>query len=175
MQKLFAPPHSAEAIRAAIAANPMGALEDIAAAANTQPGAVLDHLPADEVSLAPGSAFVEVMRDLTDWGDVTVVLNTGPVIFEAKGVVPRGSIGRGFYNLHGAPIGGHIKADACDRVAFVSRKFMGVETHSIQFYTAGGACMFKVYLGRDADRQMHPDQIARFTALRDRLSAQEVI
>ena len=175
MQKTSILPHCAGAIRAAIAANPMGALEDIAAAANTHPGAVLDHLPADEVSLASGSAFVEVMQDLTDWGEVTIVLNTGPVIFEAKGEVPKGSIGRGFYNLHGAPIGGHIKADACDRVAFVSRKLMGVDTHSIQFYTADGTCMLKVYLGRDAERQIHPDQIARFAALRDRLSAQEAI
>lgn len=175
MRTSLSPTDDTEAIRAAIAANPMGALEDIAAAAGTQPGAVLDHLPAGEVKLASGSAFIEVMQDLTDWGEVTVVLNTGPVIFEAKGVVPQGNIGRGFYNLHGAPIGGHIKADACARVAFVSRKFMGTETHSIQFYTAGGACMFKVYLGRDANRKMLPDQIARFTTLRDRMTAPEAI
>jgi len=175
MQKISFPPDGAEAVRAAIAANPMGALEDIAAAAGTQPGAVLEHLPAGEVTLAPGSAFIEVMQDLTDWGEVTVVLNTGPVIFEAKGEMPKGSIGRGFYNLQGAPIGGHIKADACDRVAFVSRKFMGVEAQSIQFYTAEGACMFKVYLGRDANRQMRPDQVTRFSALRERLAAKEVI
>lgn len=165
---------NSEAILAAIAANPMGTLEDIAAAANTQPGAVLEYLPAEEVTLVPGSAFIEVMQDVTDWGEVTVVLNTGPVIFEAKGVVPKGSIGRGYYNLHGAPIGGHIKADACERVAFVSRKFMGTDTQSIQFYTAEGACMFKIYLGRDANRQMYPQQMDRFAALRARVTAAEV-
>ncbi|MBK5927691.1 heme utilization cystosolic carrier protein HutX [Rhodobaculum claviforme] len=165
------PTPEAAAIRAALAATPEAALEDIAAAAGVPPGAVLDHLPAGEVTLVPGAAFVDVMRDLAGWGEVTVVLNTGPVILEAKGAVPLGRLGHGFYNLHGAPIGGHFRAEACARIAFVSRRFMGIETHSVQFHTAEGACMFKVYLGRDAERRMHPDQIARFLALRDRLAA----
>lgn len=163
------------AIRAALAATPDAAIEDIAVAASVPPGAVIDHLPAGEVTLATGAAFVAVMQDLAQWGAVTVILNTGPVIFEAKGALPPGRLRHGFYNLHGGPIGGHVRAEACARIAFVSRRFMGVETLSVQFYTEAGACMFKVYLGRDAERRMHPDQIARFAALRDRLAAAEAV
>ena len=79
-----------------------------------------DHLPAGEVALAPGAAFVTVMQDLAQWGEVTVVLNTGPVTFEAKGTVPPGRLGHGFYNMHGGPIGGHVRAEACARIAFVA-------------------------------------------------------
>lgn len=169
------PTPDAAAIRTALAATPEAAIEDIAAAAGVPPGAVLDHLPVGEVALAPGAAFVAVMQDLAQWGEVTVVLNTGPVIFEAKGALPPGRIGHGFYNLHGGPIGGHVRAEACARIAFVARRFMGIETLSVQFYTEAGACMFKVYLGRDAQRRMRPDQIARFAALRDRLAVAEAV
>ncbi len=40
-----------------------------------------------------------------------------------------------------------------------------------QFYSRDGHCMFKVYLGRDAERQLIPAQVERFLALRERLAA----
>ncbi|MFC7335114.1 heme utilization cystosolic carrier protein HutX [Rhodocista pekingensis] len=153
----------------ALAANPTAALEDIARAAGTTPLAVLDALPAGEVTSLPGHLMVEVLDDMAGWGEITLIVNTGPVILEVKAPLKGGTVAHGMYNFKGKPIGGHLKVDACIRVAFVRRRLFSTETRSVQFYDAGGACMFKVYLGRDARRQLLPEQIAAFDALEARL------
>lgn len=158
-------------VAAALAEKPMSALEDIASMAGTTVAGVVRNLPEGEAVLAGGQHFVAAMQDMKDWGEVTLIVNTGDVILEVKAPLPDGSLGRGFYNLHGKPAGGHLKADACDFVAFVSRKFMGKDTHSVQFYGKNGPCMFKVYLGRGADRDILPGQAEAFKALRTRLTA----
>lgn len=158
-----------QTIAEALAATPHAALEDIARAANTTPLAVLEALPAKDVTALPGSLMVEVLEEMADWGEITLVVNTGPVILEAKAPLQGGSVAQGMYNFKGKPIGGHVRIDACARIAFVRRKLFGIETRSVQFYDTAGGCMFKVYLGRDASRQMRPAQIAAFDALENRL------
>ena len=51
-------------------------------------------------------------------------------------------------------------------IALVSKLFMGKEGHSFQFFGHSGRCIFKVYLGRDEQRQLLPAQVERFMALR---------
>ena len=153
----------------ALAATPHAALEDIAKAAGTTPLDVLQALPAGEVRSFPGRLMVEVLDAMAGWGEVTLVVNTGPVILEAKAPLQGGSVAQGMYNFKGKPIGGHLEIAACARVAFVRRKLFGTETRSVQFYDTTGGCLFKVYLGRDAARQMLPAQIAAFDALEARL------
>lgn len=164
------PAPTEDRVRAALAEQPKAALERIADAAGVTVAEVVRHLPEGEAVCIDGAHFVEVMGDLTDWGAVTLIVNTGDVVLEARGEIPAGSLGRGYYNLHGKPIGGHLKADACGMIAFVSRELFSAMTHSIQFYAKAGHCMFKVYLGRDENRAMRPEQIERFVALRDRLA-----
>ena len=161
----------ASRVAAALSEKPVAALEDIAKLAETRVADVVRHLPEGEAVCVPGELFVEAMQDMKTWGEITFIVNTGDVILEAKAPLPDGSMGRGFYNLHGKPIGGHLKAEACEFIAFVSRKFMGVDTHSVQFYSESGDCMFKVYLGRDEERNFLPGQVDAFVALRDRLTA----
>ena len=43
------------------------------------------------------------------------------------------------------------------------------EYHEFRVLAADGACLFKVYLGRDAERRLIPDQIAAFDRLEARL------
>ncbi|MFV0358747.1 heme utilization cystosolic carrier protein HutX [Tropicimonas sp.] len=162
---------TATTIREAIAANPMAALEDIARAAGVATREVLENLPDGQARCAPGGAFVDIMQEMTGWGDVTFIVNTPEVIAEVKGPVPSGNLKNGFYNLHGKSLAGHLRADRCAVIAFVERKFMGIDTMSVQFYAESGACMFKVYLGRDEKRQLIPAQIAAFRAARDRFAA----
>ncbi|MFD2173144.1 heme utilization cystosolic carrier protein HutX [Rhodobacter lacus] len=159
-----------QTIAEALATTPHAALEDIARTANTTPLAVLEALPAGEVTALPGSLMVEVLEAMADWGEITLVVNTGPVILEAKAPLLGGTVAQGMYNFKGKPIGGHVRIDACARVAFVRRKLFGTETRSVQLYDTTGGCMFKVYLGRDENRQMIPAQIAAFDALERRLS-----
>ena len=160
-------PDTAAAIAAALTETPNAALEDIAARAGVRVADVVRALPGGEATCVGGEHFVDVMQDIAGWGEVTFIVNTGDVIFEAKGQVPQGSLGQGYYNLHGAPIGGHLKADACTMIAFVTRRLFSSETRSVQFYSDSGGCMFKIYLGRDGNRALLPDQIARFRILRD--------
>lgn len=112
------------------------------------------------------------MAEITRWGEITLVVNTGDVIIEAKGALPRGSVAQGFFNLHGHSIGGHIRAGACAQVAFVARPLFGIDTRSIQSLDAGGVYLFKVYLGRDTSRTLIPARVTAFDALRDRLAAE---
>lgn len=159
------------ALAEALAATPNAALEDIARAAGVTPLQVLEALPPGEVTALPGHLMAAVLDDIAGWGEVTVIVNTGPVILEAKGPMHGGTIAHGMYNLKGKPIGGHLRIDACARVAFVRRKLFASETRSVQFYGTDGACLFKVYLGRDESRAMIPAQIAAFDALEARLLA----
>ncbi|MDO5633188.1 MAG: heme utilization cystosolic carrier protein HutX [Paracoccus sp. (in: a-proteobacteria)] len=155
----------------AIAQNPTAALEDIARAADTTPLAVLEALPKGEVTHLPGSLMADVLDAIASWGEITFIVNTGPVILEAKAPMQGGTAVHGMYNLKGKPISGHLNVDACARVAFVRRKLFSMETRSVQFYDHDGNCLFKIYLGRDAQRQLIPEQIAAFDALESRLLA----
>ena len=155
----------------ALAANPTSALEDIARAAGVTPLDVLPALPEGAVTAPPGAHMVAALDDIAGWGEVTFIVNTGPVILEAKGPMHGGTVAHGMYNLKGKPIGGHLNIAACARVAFVRRKLFASETRSVQFYGQDGSCLFKVYLGRDENRQLIPAQIAAFDALEARLLA----
>lgn len=153
-------------VQDAIAASPMAALEDIARNAGVRTREVLENLPDGQATCVPGEHFIDVMQAMTKWGDVTYIVNTPEVITEVKGPIPKGVLKNGFYNLHGKTLSGHFRADKCALIAFVSRKFMGTDTMSVQFYADSGACMFKVYLGRDSKRNLIAEQIAAFDALR---------
>ncbi|SIT86813.1 heme utilization cystosolic carrier protein HutX [Pontibaca methylaminivorans] len=158
-----------DAIRAAIAENPTGALEDIAEKAGVTPLAVLDALPEGEVVSLSGELFTEVMEDITRWGEITFIVNTPNIIFEVKAPVGPGEVGHGMFNLHDKAIGGHIHYRKCARIAFVRRRFFSMDTASVQFYAHDGSCMFKIYLGRDGNKALKPDQIAAMDALQARL------
>ncbi|EXJ16456.1 heme utilization cystosolic carrier protein HutX [Imhoffiella purpurea] len=159
----------ADAIRTAHRYNPGAVLEEIAREHGVTTRDVLSLLPESEAVTVEGCHFERVMREMTGWGDLTLLVNTGDVILEAKGPLPEGRMAQGYYNLLGQPIGGHLKASNCDLIAFVSRQLFGSDTHSVQFYNPDGDCMFKIYLGRDAERRLLPDQVERFRALRDGL------
>ncbi|MBY6049789.1 heme utilization cystosolic carrier protein HutX [Vannielia litorea] len=162
-------PHTT--LAAAFAEKPMAPLEDIARMAGTSVAEVLHNLPGGEATCIAGTHFIEVMQEMRSWGEVTFIVNTGDVVLEVKAPIPDGSEGRGYYNLSGKPLHGHLKIDACETIAFVSREMMGRLGHSVQFYSFDGNCMFKVYLGRDENRAFLPGQEAAFAKLRDRMAA----
>ncbi|MBA2779735.1 heme utilization cystosolic carrier protein HutX [Billgrantia kenyensis] len=120
-----------------------------------------------------GSHFVNVMQELAEWGELTTIVHTNGVILEFTGPLPGGELGRGFYNLKGGSgLSGHLKPDCCSDLIFLRRPFMGTPTASVQFFSADGNSMFKVYIGRDASRQLRPDQLERFESLVLRLTRQ---
>ena len=124
------------------------------------------------VQVSRGDAFVPA--DVAEWGSVTVIVHTRDVILECHAELPRGKMGSGFYNLQSAgPLSGHIRADHCESIYFVRRPFMGKRTLSIHFFNGRRHTMFKVYVGRDAQRNLKADQVQRFDALERRVALRE--
>lgn len=155
-------------LRQALAAAPGAVLEEIARGEGATYREVLDALDAAEAVTAPASAFDRLWADLATWtGDITFLVHSSDGVFETRGTIPPGSHGRGFFNIHGdSPIGGHIRADRCSAIYFVDRPLFGRRSCSVQFVNRDGGAMFKIFVGRDAQRALDPGQVARFEALR---------
>jgi putative heme utilization carrier protein HutX len=148
-----------------------GILEQIARDYAVSTFDVVQALPAEHRAILPGSSFQEVLGALTEWGEVLFIVHTPDIVLECAGKVPPGSSGHGYYNLHGdSPIGGHIRAENCAHIAFVSRPFMGRPSRSLQFFNGAGEAMFKIFVRRDKERNLLAEQVARFDALRARLT-----
>ncbi len=159
-------------VEKALAADPGAVLDYIARDTNVTPADVISCLPPEQACTIPGDKFVEVMTEITQWGEITFIVMTDDVVFEARGELPKGSVAHGFYNLHGKPIGGHLKNGNCASISFISRPLFNSDSHSVQFHNHDGGCMFKIYLGRDAERQLIPKQVSLFKAYRDEMASQ---
>ncbi len=156
-------------LAARLALNPDGILEGIAREYGVSTLEVVRNLLHEQRTIVDGQQFTDIMQDGTTWGDILFLGHTPDIVLECEGPLPPGTFARGYYNVHGeSPIGGHIRAENCRSIAFVSRPFMGRASRSIQFFNAAGEAMFKVFVRRDAARELIADQVAQFDALRQR-------
>lgn len=156
-----------EPLHERLAKNPDGIVERIAREYGVSSLAVVEALPAAHRTLIKGELFAEVMKELEGWGEILFIVHTPDIVLECAGTIPPGSFGRGYYNIHGdSPIGGHIRAEACARIVFLARPFMGRHSCSIQFFNGDGEAMFKVFVRRDEKRELLADQVAKFEAMR---------
>ncbi|AYY80591.1 heme utilization cystosolic carrier protein HutX [Proteus vulgaris] len=148
---------------------PDGTLETIATQFNTTLLEVVRHLPLR--SLIRGEKFDTVWDSVMKWGNVTTLVHTQDVILEFSGELPSGFHRHGYFNLRGKKgMTGHIKAENCQSIAMIERKFMGMDTASILFFNQQGVAMFKVFLGRDEHRQLLPEQLSAFRQLAQQLN-----
>jgi len=154
------------ALKAHMAENSGAVIEDVARDKNVTARAVIEALPDEMRSFAPGSAFVAAMQDIATWGEVTLIVHTEDGIFEITEPVGGGEIGRGYYNIM-KPKGmhGHLRHERCGGVAFVERPFMGKSSAFVAFLNVDGGVMFKVFVGRDEARALKTDQLEKFRAL----------
>lgn len=147
-----------------MATNPDGTLEKIA---NEYQVSLLEVIQASaNPRLISGEHFDHVFQEVQKWGKVTILVNTPDIIFEFEGHLPAGKHGHGYFNLHGKEgLSGHIKASNCQYIAFVERKFMGMDTASILFINHSGDAMFKIFVGRDEKRQLKAEQLTAYQQL----------
>jgi putative heme utilization carrier protein HutX len=144
----------------ALAEKPDGVVEAIAGKADVSPAEILAILPE-------GAA---VIAELRSWGEILMIVHTADIVFEVNGTLPEGNEGHGWFNIHGdSPIGGHIKKDNCTSITFVDRGFHGRRSCSVWFMNTDGKAMFKIFVRRDKERELLPEQLAKFEALRDSL------
>lgn len=147
--------------------NADGILEQIAKEYGVSTFDAVNALPPAFRTIVGGDAFERILAALTTWGKVVFIVHTADIVLECAGTIPAGTFGRGYFNLHGdSPIGGHIRAENCKSIAFVSRPFMGRESRSIQFFNGVGEAMFKVFVRRDEQRELVAEQVKLFDDLR---------
>lgn len=156
-----------EKARALLAEKPDGVIEAVAREAGISTRDALLLLPdAERVHAAP-EQFESIWQAISGWGEVLFIVHTADIVLECTGRLPAGSFGRGYFNIHGdSPIGGHIKADNCAAIYFVDRPFHGRRSCSVQFFNNAGEAMFKIFVRRNAARELVPEQAAAFELLR---------
>ena len=151
----------------ALAAKPDGVVEAIARECGVSAREVLEALPPDHRLQIPAEKFEAIWTKLTGWGEVLFIVHTADIVLECNGMLPMGTFGHGYFNIHGdSPIGGHIRASNCRAIYLVDRPFHGKRSCSVQFYNEAGEAMFKVFVRRNTARELIPQQLAMFEAMK---------
>jgi putative heme utilization carrier protein HutX len=159
-------------VRQELVAKPDGVLEAVASAHGLTLQRVVECLPTERWKRISGEHFIDVMQDIAGWGDITFIVHSKDAIVEFEGPLPGGTSGHGFYNLKGGRgLSGHLRATNCRAIVFLRRPFMGMETLSVQFFNTDGEAIFKIFVGRDENRQLKADQVARFAQLEARFAS----
>ena len=168
-------PASASDLPRVLAENPGAIVETVAKDFGVTPRDVVEALPSDLRRFAPGDAFVDAMGDIAGWGVVTVIIHTDDGIMEFTGPVPEGQVARDYFNLMARTgFHGHLRYKRCAGVAFLERPFMGRPSASVLFFNGEGGIMLKVFVGRDEQGALRPEQLAAFRALAERTCADHV-
>ena len=156
-------------VRQMLAEKPDGVIEAVAREVGVPTLAVLKEAPEDQRVGIAAEHFEALWQQLATWGTVLFIVHTPDIVLECEGLLPVGSFGHGYYNIHGdSPIGGHIKAGNCAAIYLVDRQFHGRRSCSVQFFNGAGEAMFKVFVRRDASRALLLEQVASFEALKTR-------
>lgn len=153
----------------ALAEKPDGVVEAIASAADVSPAEILALLPKGAALVVPAEEFAAIWTEMSTWGDVLLIVHTADIVAEVTGSLPEGSEAHGWFNIHGdSPIAGHIRKENCRSVAFIDRQFHGRRSCSVWFMNEAGTAMFKIFVRRDAARELEGEQLGKFEALRAR-------
>ncbi len=158
-------------IRDVAARRPQASLDELGRTVGVPEGAVAAALADKDCVVIPGDAFERAWTAMTEWERATFIVRNPSAIVEVRGPLPQGRFGHGFFNVGGenAPLGGHLRVDRMAAIVFLSKPFMGMESHSVRFYDADGELMFAVYAGRNG-REVIPSVREAFFRLRRRLS-----
>ncbi|MES1155392.1 MAG: heme utilization cystosolic carrier protein HutX [Pseudorhodoplanes sp.] len=168
---MLAPDAKAD-LKKKLAEDPSALFETVAKDYKVTLREVIEAMPAEHRRIVDGNCFVEAMNDMAEWGDVTLIIHSDDGIFEFSGPVPKGEMGRGYFNLAGrSGLHGHLRPERFAGAAFVERPFMNKLSASVLFLNVDGGIMFKVFVGRDENRELKQDQLKAFRALADRLGA----
>lgn len=145
---------------------------DLASKLQTPEGLILKNLPSKWITVLPGEQAKEILQEVATWGKTTTIIEKDGLIIEVSGNFPNGIDGHGYYNLNMGPmadssiaLSGHLKMENITDVVLLSKPFRGKESYAICFVTNTGNCGFKIYLGRDENRRLFPEQVAKFKAL----------
>ncbi|RIY37522.1 heme utilization cystosolic carrier protein HutX [Psittacicella gerlachiana] len=153
-------------------ANPHTHTLDLAKIFAQPEGVIIQALPKEFVKVISGEQAYTLLGELSTWGNLTTIVEKEGFIWEVKAPFPQGSFARGYYNLNMGPeanpelqLQGHLPENQIAHIALISKPFRGKESYAFAFILASGEVAFKIYLGRDANRQLYPEQVAKFKQL----------
>ena len=160
----------AESVAAALEQRKPWMLSSLAGMFNVTEKQAAQALPEGMCAFASGGDFAGIWEALGEWEKATFIVQHEGHVFEVSGRIPAGLPGNGYCNLAaGEALGGHIRADLIADIAFLSLPFMGLESHSVQFFDGRGGVAFAVYAGREHHRIL-PSVRAAFLALRRKMT-----
>ena len=160
----------AESVAVALEQRKPWMLSSLAGMFNVTEKQAAQALPEGMCVFASGGDFAGIWEALGEWEKATFIVQHEGHVFEVSGRIPAGSPGNGYCNLAaGEALGGHIRADLIADIAFLSLPFMGLESHSVQFFDGRGGVAFAVYAGREHHRIL-PSVRAAFFALRRKMT-----
>lgn len=152
-----------------LAAEPRLRPADMARRLSVSEWDLVSRLPEALIVTLPGIHAQTILERVSEWGRVTTIMEVAGSVFEVKASIPKGRVGHGYYNLFGEPgqLHGHLKLDAVANISLQSKPHRGNEAYAIVFYDADGCCIFKIYLGRDEQGTLFPEQVIEFNALKE--------
>ncbi len=130
---------------------------------------VIECLPETAFKRLDVDRFFKVMEDVPDWGDMVLIVKSDSAMMEVRGPVPKGAMGKRYYNLMSPDLSAHIKISELGAVFFVTQESLGRESFSIQFYDLNGNAMFKIFVPRKPDGELSIPQKRRYVSLMERL------
>ena len=156
-------------VRALLEAEPKLRPADMARRLHVSEWELVRRLPEELIFTLPGALAQTILERVAAWGRVTTIMEVAGSIFEVKASLPKGRVGHGYYNLFGEPgqLHGHLKLDAVANISLQSKPHRGSEAYAIVFYAEDGGCIFKIYLGRDEQGVLFPEQVTQFIALKE--------
>ena len=152
-----------------LAAEPKLRPADMARRLSVPEWQLVSRLPSELIFTLPGIHGQTILEQVAEWGRVTTIMEVAGSVFEVKASLPKGRVGYGYYNLFGEPgqLHGHLKLDAIANISLQSKPHRGNEAYAIVFYGTDGDCIFKIYLGRDEQGTLFPEQVVAFNALKE--------
>ncbi|MEM1035884.1 MAG: heme utilization cystosolic carrier protein HutX [Pseudomonadota bacterium] len=162
----------ADTVRTLLAEGRGGVLEWVARDHGLSTLEVAKLLPEDTRVIAEDVDAASLLDDLHTWGEVFLIIQHRGLVAEIVTEFPTYTIGRDHFNFKGeTAFSGHLHVDAIKAVACLDRPFASRRSLSVVFFDEHGESIFKVFVRRDAERNLLTDQVEKFEALSARLAA----
>lgn len=158
-----------EAIRDAVAKNPMRMTMQLARDLGVPEAEIIRHLPENRAVELDAARWEEIIVDLEGFGEVHVIVTNGGATLECVGQFGNFSTFGEFFNVQTKTLDMHIRWPNLGAIFAVEKPshMSGINTLSFQFFDKPGAAAFKVFLtfGSAAPQ---PELYERFCQVRDK-------
>ncbi|MDR1194926.1 MAG: heme utilization cystosolic carrier protein HutX [Endomicrobium sp.] len=124
---------------------------------------VIKVLDADKQARLLEKEYVKkLIEELPTLGELLFLVEHGGSIFEIKSVFPQSQESHGYCNLGRAPFSGHLNLEKITNIGVISETMYGRRSCNWVFLGENGETVFKVYIGRDQNKELLKNQLDVF-------------